>query len=134
GRRRARGVRVPACSYPGRAQSALDRDGDTRGGDRCGHAARHRLRRRGPFRRRRIRPASRRSRAAPGPRGNDRLAGAGLPDRKELSTRLSASDALAGVSMALVLIPQALAYAHIAGVPAQYGLYAAALPPIAAAF
>lgn len=62
------------------------------------------------------------------------MAGAGLPDRKELSTRLSASDALAGVSMALVLIPQALAYAHIAGVPAQYGLFAAALPPIAAAF
>ncbi len=36
--------------------------------------------------------------------------------------------------MALVLIPQALAYAEIAGVPAYIGLYASALPLIAAAF
>ena len=36
--------------------------------------------------------------------------------------------------MALVLIPQSLAYAELAGLPAYYGLYAAALPPIAAAF
>lgn len=36
--------------------------------------------------------------------------------------------------MALVLIPQALAYATLAGLPPYVGLYAAALPPIAAAF
>lgn len=36
--------------------------------------------------------------------------------------------------MALVLIPQSLAYAELAGLPAYYGLYAAALPPVAAAF
>lgn len=36
--------------------------------------------------------------------------------------------------MALVLIPQAMAYADLAGLPAHIGLYAAALPPIAAAF
>lgn len=44
------------------------------------------------------------------------------------------ADAIAGVSMALVLIPQALAYASVAGMPAHTGLYAAALAPLAAAF
>lgn len=43
-------------------------------------------------------------------------------------------DLLAGVSVALVLIPQALAYAELAGMPPVYGLYAAILPPIVAAF
>ena len=42
-------------------------------------------------------------------------------------------DLIAGISVAILLIPQALAYAEIAGVPPFYGLYAAALPPIAAA-
>lgn len=41
---------------------------------------------------------------------------------------------VAGISMALVLIPQALAYAALAGLPPYVGLYAAALPPLAAAF
>ncbi len=36
--------------------------------------------------------------------------------------------------MAFILIPQALAYAQVAGMPAHVGLYAAALPPLAAAF
>ena len=35
-------------------------------------------------------------------------------------------------SVALILIPQSLAYAEIAGVPGYVGLYAAALPPLAA--
>ena len=47
---------------------------------------------------------------------------------------LGASDVLAGTSVALVLVPQSLAYAQLAGMPAHHGLYAAALPPIAAAF
>ena len=42
-------------------------------------------------------------------------------------------DVLAGISVALVLIPQSLAYADIAGMPPVRGLYAAALVPIAAA-
>jgi sulfate permease, SulP family len=42
-------------------------------------------------------------------------------------------DALAGATVALVLIPQALAYAGVAGVPPVAGLYAAALPLLAAA-
>ena len=44
-----------------------------------------------------------------------------------------AADAVAGVSVALVLIPQALAYAELAGVPAWHGLYVAATAPIVAA-
>ena len=36
--------------------------------------------------------------------------------------------------MATVLVPQALAYAQVAGLPAHAGLYAAAIPPLAAAF
>lgn len=43
-------------------------------------------------------------------------------------------DLLAGVSVALVLVPQALAYAEIAGVDPVYGLYAAVAAPIAGAF
>ena len=42
-------------------------------------------------------------------------------------------DVVAGVSVAFVLIPQSLAYAQLAGLPAQHGLYAAAFAPIAAA-
>jgi SulP family sulfate permease len=43
-------------------------------------------------------------------------------------------DLIAGLSVALVLVPQSLAYAELAGLPAYYGLYAAALPPLVAAF
>jgi len=42
-------------------------------------------------------------------------------------------DLVAGFSVALVLVPQSLAYAELAGMPAERGLYAAALPPLAAA-
>jgi len=49
------------------------------------------------------------------------------------SARLHPGDILAGVTVALVLIPQALAYATLAGVPAGRGLFAAALAPLAAA-
>ncbi|NNC92711.1 MAG: SulP family inorganic anion transporter [Acidimicrobiia bacterium] len=48
--------------------------------------------------------------------------------------RLTRGDVIAGISVALVLIPQSLAYAELAGLPAYYGLYAAALPPLVAAF
>ena len=43
------------------------------------------------------------------------------------------ADLLAGVTVALVLIPQSMAYAQLAGMPAYYGLYAAFLPVIVAA-
>ena len=39
------------------------------------------------------------------------------------------SDFVAGVTVALVLIPQSMAYAQLAGLPPYYGLYAAFLPP-----
>jgi MFS superfamily sulfate permease-like transporter len=42
-------------------------------------------------------------------------------------------DALAGLTVALVLIPQSMAYAQLAGLPAYFGLYAAFLPPMVAA-
>ncbi len=40
------------------------------------------------------------------------------------------ADFIAGLTVALVAIPQSLAYAQLAGVPAYYGLYAALLPVI----
>ncbi len=43
-------------------------------------------------------------------------------------------DLLAGLGVALVLIPQSLAYAELAGLPAHHGLLVAALAPMAAAF
>jgi MFS superfamily sulfate permease-like transporter len=42
------------------------------------------------------------------------------------------ADFIAGVTVALVLIPQSMAYAQLAGLPAYYGLYAAFLPPMVA--
>ncbi|MDO9263722.1 MAG: SulP family inorganic anion transporter, partial [Desulfosalsimonadaceae bacterium] len=41
-------------------------------------------------------------------------------------------DSLAGLTVALVLIPQSMAYAQLAGLPSYYGLYAALLPPVIA--
>jgi SulP family sulfate permease len=43
------------------------------------------------------------------------------------------ADFLAGLTVALVLIPQSMAYAQLAGLPAHYGLYAAFLPIAVAA-
>jgi SulP family sulfate permease len=43
-------------------------------------------------------------------------------------------DILAGVTVAMVVIPQSLAYAELAGMPAYTGLYATVAPAIAAAF
>lgn len=52
-----------------------------------------------------------------------------VPDR----IRPSLGDVIAGVTVALVLIPQSLAYAQLAGMPERQGLLAAAIPPLAAA-
>lgn len=43
-------------------------------------------------------------------------------------------DAFAAVSGALLVLPQAVAFASIAGLPPQYGLYAAMIPAVVAAF
>ncbi len=42
------------------------------------------------------------------------------------------ADLLAGVTVAMVLVPQSMAYAQLAGLPAYYGLYASFLPPMVA--
>ncbi len=42
------------------------------------------------------------------------------------------TDAVAGLTVALVLIPQSMAYAQLAGLPPYYGLYASFLPPMIA--
>ena len=51
-----------------------------------------------------------------------------------LGPRPSSKDVIAGVGVALILIPQSMAYAELAGLPARHGLFAAALGPLAAAF
>ncbi|MBI3069168.1 MAG: SulP family inorganic anion transporter, partial [Betaproteobacteria bacterium] len=43
------------------------------------------------------------------------------------------ADFFAGVSVGLVLVPQSMAYAQLAGMPAYYGLYAAFLPVLVGA-
>jgi len=43
------------------------------------------------------------------------------------------ADLIAGITVALVLVPQSMAYAQLAGLPPYYGLYAAFLPGIVAA-
>jgi SulP family sulfate permease len=44
------------------------------------------------------------------------------------------SDLLAGIITAILLVPQGIAYSLLAGLPAQFGLYASILPPILYAF
>ncbi len=43
------------------------------------------------------------------------------------------ADLIAGITVALVLIPQSMAYAQLAGLPPHYGLYASFLPGMVAA-
>ncbi|MGB5338997.1 MAG: SulP family inorganic anion transporter, partial [Gammaproteobacteria bacterium] len=43
------------------------------------------------------------------------------------------ADALAGLTVAMIAVPQAMAYAQLAGLPAYVGLYASFLPVIVAA-
>ncbi|MCI4626192.1 MAG: STAS domain-containing protein [Candidatus Magnetoovum sp. WYHC-5] len=51
---------------------------------------------------------------------------------KDYSTVAFRSDLISGITVSLVLIPQSMAYAQLAGLPAYYGLYASFLPPIIA--
>ncbi len=52
---------------------------------------------------------------------------------KNYNTASLRTDAISGLTVALVLIPQSMAYAQLAGLPPYYGLYAAFLPPMIAA-
>jgi len=58
-----------------------------------------------------------------------------LPLAKWLTVRPDTikRDLIAGLTVSLVAIPQSLAYAQLAGVPAYYGLYAALIPTIVGA-
>lgn len=53
--------------------------------------------------------------------------------RKGYNSAYFKTDLTAGLTVALVLIPQSMAYAQLAGLPPYIGLYAAFLPPLAAA-
>ena len=55
-----------------------------------------------------------------------------LPELKDKA--VIRADSIAGLTVALILIPQSMAYAQLAGLPAYYGLYAALLPTMIAAF
>lgn len=44
------------------------------------------------------------------------------------------ADVVAGITVAMVLVPQSMAYAQLAGLPPYFGLYASFLPPIVASF
>ena len=58
-----------------------------------------------------------------------------LPIAKWFSMRPDSikNDLVAGITVSLVAIPQSLAYAQLAGMPAYYGLYAALIPTIVGA-
>ncbi len=63
--------------------------------------------------------------------GPARLLPPGLIRLRELrDPAVLKADMVAGVSVALLLIPQGMAFAQLAGLPTQAGLYAALLPPI----
>ena len=53
---------------------------------------------------------------------------------REYRREFLASDLLAGGIVALMLVPQSMAYALVAGLPAQYGMYASILPLLAYAW
>lgn len=48
----------------------------------------------------------------------------------DLDPRTLMSDAIAGTILAILLVPQAMAYAQLAGLPPETGLFAALLPPV----
>jgi len=53
--------------------------------------------------------------------------------RSRVTARTLRMDAIAGLVGALVVLPQGVAYATLAGLPPQYGLYCAIVPAIVAA-
>ena len=50
--------------------------------------------------------------------------------RREINRDTLKADLIAGITVALVAIPQSLAYAQLAGVPAYFGLYAILVPSL----
>ena len=54
-----------------------------------------------------------------------------LPELKQWSTLRA--DIIAGLTVAMLIIPQSMAYAHLAGLPVYMGLYSAFIPPMVGA-
>ncbi len=52
---------------------------------------------------------------------------------KDMNAATLRADFISGLTVALILIPQSMAYAQLAGMPVHYGLYASLLPPMLAA-
>ncbi len=52
---------------------------------------------------------------------------------RQLNAASLRADLLAGLTGAFIVLPQGVSFAMIAGLPAQYGLYAAIVPPVIAA-
>lgn len=53
---------------------------------------------------------------------------------KQVTSRSIKSDLMAGITGAIIVLPQGVAFALIAGLPPEYGLYTAIVPAIIAAF
>ncbi len=53
---------------------------------------------------------------------------------KESTLKTLWGDLFAGLTVAIMVIPQGMAYASIAGLPAVYGLYASIVPILVYAF
>jgi SulP family sulfate permease len=53
-----------------------------------------------------------------------------VDDLRRYDRDTAVADGLAGIITAILLVPQGMAYALLAGLPPQYGLYAAIAPPI----
>lgn len=53
-----------------------------------------------------------------------------IADLRAYDRSTAMADGLAGLITAILLVPQGMAYALLAGLPPQYGLYAAIVPPI----
>lgn len=82
----------------------------------------------------------------PSPRGSEKLKGSipvngatlhrvfpFLQWRSLVNARTQWADLMAGITGAIIVLPQGIAFASIAGLPAEYGLYSAIAPAIVAA-
>ena len=150
GARRPRGLRVPPRPRRRRAAAAVRRGVGPGRGDPGRPAGRRRLRRPDAQRCGSVDAAAGGSRRPPRHGRDGRLARARVPRReaggdgieaaaassgwrRRLPFRFELNDLLAGLTVAVVLVPQSLAYAQLAGFPAYRGLYAAAIPALVAA-
>jgi SulP family sulfate permease len=68
------------------------------------------------------------------PAGSLRVRPPLIDDLRALTPARAGGDLLAGSITAVLLVPQALAYALLAGLPPEMGLYASILPPVVYAF